>query len=125
MDAIHISDLRLWAHVGVLDHERRDGQWFRVEISLYLDLAQAAAHDDLSASADYSLAIRDLQTLARTIRCLTIEHFSEQILDRLEALYGPVPMTLVLSKCAAPVPGFGGVVSVERSRHGAPDPHKR
>ena len=125
MDAIHIRDLRLWAHVGVLDHERRDGQWFGVEISLYLDLSQAAAHDDLSASVDYSLAIRDLQELARTIRCLTIEHFSEQILDRLEALYGPVPMTLILSKCAAPVPGFGGVVSVERFRHGAPAPDKR
>ena len=122
MDAIHIRDLRLWAHVGVLDQERRDGQWFNVEISLHLDLSQAAADDDLSASADYSLAIRDLQTLARRIRCLTIEHFSEQILDRLEALYGPVPMTLILSKCAAPVPGFSGVVSVQRCRHGAPAP---
>lgn len=120
MDTIHIRDLRLWAHVGVLEHERRDGQWFRVDITLHLDLSRAAVDDDLSASADYSLAIRDLQGLARTIRCLTIEHFSEQILDRLETLYGRVPTALILSKCAAPVPGFGGVVSVGRSRHGAP-----
>ena len=43
--------------------------------------------------------------------------FSEQVLNRLEALYGPVPMRVELTKCAAPVPGFSGVVSVERFRH--------
>ena len=65
------------------------------------------------------MCIRDSQELSRSIRCLTIEHFSEQVLDRLEALYGPVPMRVELSKCAAPVPGFSGVVSVERVRHQA------
>ena len=120
MDAIHVRDLRLWAHVGVLDHERRDGQWFRLDLSLWLDLSQSAADDDLAFSADYSLAIRDLQQLSRSIRCLTIEHFSEQVLNRLEALYGPVPMRVELSKCATPVPGFSGVVSVERFRHHPP-----
>ena len=119
MDAIHVRDLRLWAHVGVLDHERRDGQWFRLDLSLWLDLSQSAADDDLAFSADYSLAIRDLQQLSRSIRCLTIEHFSDRVLDCLEQLYGPVPVRLTLSKCAAPVPGFDGVVAVERIRHGA------
>ena len=59
------------------------------------------------------------QALAREIRCLTIEHFSDRVLDCLEQLYGPVPVRLTLSKCAAPVPGFDGVVAVERIRHGA------
>lgn len=117
MDAIHVRDLRLWAHVGVLDHERRDGQWFSLDFCLWMDLRQAAIKDDLMASADYSLAIRDLQELARSIRCQTIEHFSERILDRLQRLYGPVPMRVLLTKCAAPVPGFHGRVAVERTRH--------
>ena len=119
-DAIHVRGLRLWAHVGVLDQERRDGQWFSLDISLWSDLSSAAASDDLDSSLDYSLAIRSLQALAREIRCLTIEHFSDRVLDRLEQLYGPVPVRLTLSKCAAPVPGFDGVVAVERVRHGAP-----
>ena len=118
-DAIHVQGLRLWAHVGVLEQERRDGQWFSLDISLWTDLSVAAADDDLASSLDYSLAIRSLQALAREIRCLTIEHFSECVLDRLEQLYGPVPVRLTLSKCAAPVPGFDGVVAVERIRHGA------
>ena len=119
-EAIHIRELRLWAHVGVLEQERRDGQWFSLDISFWLDLSRAAAADDLASSLDYSVAIQALQGLAREIRCLTIEHFSEQVLDRLEQLYGPVPVRLTLSKCAAPVPGFDGRVAVERYRHGAP-----
>ena len=119
-EAIHIRELRLWAHVGVLEQERRDGQWFSLDISFWLDLSRAAAADDLASSLDYSVAIRALQGLAREIRCLTIEHFSEQVLDRLEQLFGPVPVRLTLSKCAAPVPGFDGRVAVERCRHGAP-----
>ena len=118
-DAIHVKGLRLWAHVGVLEQERRDGQWFSLDISLWTDLSAAAADDDLTSSLDYSLAIRSLQALAREIRCLTIEHFSDRVLDCLEQLYGPVPVRLTLSKCAAPVPGFDGVVAVERIRHGA------
>ena len=119
-EAIHIRELRLWAHVGVLEQERRNGQWFSLDISFWLDLSRAAAADDLASSLDYSVAIQALQGLARDIRCLTIEHFSEQVLDRLEQLYGPVPVRLTLSKCAAPVPGFDGRVAVERCRHGAP-----
>ena len=122
MDAIQIRDLELWAHVGVLEQERRDGQWFRLDIQFQLDLSSAAAADDLSTSLDYSLAIQALQRLAREICCLTTEHFSEQVLDRLQELYGPVPTGLRLTKCAAPVPGFHGLVAVERSRGGGIPP---
>ena len=120
MDAIHVRDLMLWAHVGVLEHERRDGQWFSLDITLWQDLGAAAAADDLAASLDYSKAITALQALARGLVCQTIEHFSDRVLDQLEQLYGPVPVRLELRKCAAPVPGFSGVVAVERRRHGAP-----
>ena len=120
VDAIHIRDLMLWAHVGVLEHERRDGQWFSLDITLWQDLGPAAAHDDLGASLDYSKAITALQELARGLVCQTIEHFSDRVLDQLEQLYGTVPVRLELRKCAAPVPGFSGVVAVERRRYGAP-----
>ena len=36
MDALHVRDLRLWAHVGVLESERREGQWFALDLSLSL-----------------------------------------------------------------------------------------
>lgn len=83
-----------------------------------MDLAAAGARDELAHSLDYSLAITALQQQARSLRCLTLEHFAERILSLLEELYGPVPMRLELRKCRAPVPGFTGTVAVRRSRHG-------
>ena len=116
-DRVVVRGLRLWAHVGVLEHERRRGQWFELDFSLGWDLTAASVADDLSQTLDYSRAIQALQLQARHLNCLTLEHWSERILQLLEELYGPVPMAIELRKCQAPVPGFSGTVGVQRSRH--------
>lgn len=108
--------LRLWAHVGVYEQERRHGQWFELDFSLGVDLAATARSDDLSEGFDYGLGIAALQEQARAIHCSTLEHYSERILDRLEDCYGPIPLALELSKCRVPVPGFDGRVAVSRRR---------
>lgn len=115
-DAIHVSGLRLWAHVGVLEQERQLGQWFELEFWLGGDLSRAASDDDLSASFDYVSAIEALRQLSRSLICRTLEHFSERILSCLEELYGPIPIRLELRKCRAPIPGFDGTVAVCRQR---------
>jgi len=115
-DAIHVNGLRLWAHVGVLEQERALGQWFELEFWLGGDLSRAAQADDLTASFDYVEAIERLRQLSRSLVCLTLEQFSERILDKLEQLYGPIPLRLELRKCHAPIPGFSGTVSVCRKR---------
>ena len=116
-DRILVRDLRLWAHVGVLESERQLGQWFELDLELGVDLSAAAAGDDLATSLDYSRAITALQRQASEVRVQTLEHYSELIFACLEELYGPVPMQLELRKCRAPVPGFGGRVAVRRRRH--------
>ena len=115
-DAIHVQGLRLWAHVGVLEHERALGQWFELEFWLGGDLGRASAEDDLSASYDYVSAIEALRQLSRMLVCQTLEHFSERILMTLEEVYGPIPLRLELRKCHAPIAGFDGAVSVCRQR---------
>ena len=115
--AIHVRDVTLWAHVGVLEFERILGQQFSLDFSIWLDLDKAAAFDDLSATADYSFAIAAIQKLAFQINCHTIEHFTDQIMHLIEDLYGSVPMKVNLRKCSAPVPGFTGHVEVERTRY--------
>ena len=117
LDVIHIRDINLWAHVGVLSHERLLGQKFLLDLSLWMDLDNASKSDDLSLTADYSLAVKGLQKLAHEINCKTIENFSEQILDFLEDLYGVIPIKVFLKKCAPPIDGFDGFVGIERSRH--------
>jgi dihydroneopterin aldolase len=116
-DRILVRGLRLWAHVGVLEIERNHGQWFELDLSLAMALTPAGCSDGLADTLDYSLLIKALQRQARTIRCFTIEHYSEEILDIAEQTYGPVPIWLQLVKCAAPVSGFCGQVAVQRSRH--------
>ena len=115
--AVHVNDLRLWAHVGVLEQERLLGQWFSLDFSLWLELDIASKTDDLEKTADYSLAIKKIQELTFQLNCKTIEHFSELILCCLEDVYGIVPMRVLLRKCAPPIAGFNGTVSVERRLH--------
>ena len=116
-DVIQVRDLRLWAHVGVLDFERREGQWFELDLELSVDLSAAGRSDDLGDTLDYSKLITSLLAQARNLRCQTLEHYSERILDLIEELSGPLPTRLELRKCQAPVAGFDGVVAVRRWRH--------
>ena len=123
-DRILVRGLRLWAHVGVLASEQAQGQWFELDLELALDLTEPGRCDRLECSLDYSRLISALQRQAATIRCLTLEHYSHCILDLVDACAAEqpgiavaVPVRLELRKCAAPVPGFTGVVGVRRSRH--------
>jgi dihydroneopterin aldolase len=122
VDRILVRGLRLWAHVGVLDFERAEGQWFALDLELAVDLADAGRSDALERTLDYSRLITALQRQARELRCLTLEHYTDRILDLIDScaaqqLGEEVPVRLELRKCAAPVPGFTGLVAVCRSRH--------
>ena len=39
LSAIHIKDINLWAHVGVLESERIHGQRFLLDLSFWLELS--------------------------------------------------------------------------------------
>ena len=117
LSAIHINDINLWAHVGVLEAERLHGQSYLLDISFWLDLDESSRLDELNKSLDYSVAIKAIQKLSVEINCLTIEFFSDQILNTLEALYGSIPMMLVLKKCSPPIGGYTGSVSIEKKRN--------
>ena len=123
-DRILVRGLRLWAHVGVLEFERAEGQWFELDLELAVDLAEAGRSDALDLTLDYSRLITALQRQVRELRCLTLEHYSDRILDLVDSCAADqlgggvrVPVRLELRKCSAPVPGFTGLVAVRRSRH--------
>ena len=115
--AIHIQDINLWAHVGVLESERIHGQSFVLDISFWLDLDESSKLDELEKSIDYSEVVKAVQKLSFEIQCLTIEYFSDQILNLLESLYGQVPMHIMLRKCSPPIHGFTGSVLIEKKRN--------
>jgi dihydroneopterin aldolase len=115
-DMILVRDLRVWSHVGVLEEERRLGQWFAISFAIAADLSATARTDDLEGGFDYGLGIAALQRQSRTLRCLTLEHACESMLATLESLYGPVGLWLEIRKCRVPVAGFDGTVAVRRRR---------
>ena len=51
-DQLRITGVEIYAHHGVFDHERRDGQIFIVDLLLGLDTSSAAASDDLKDTVD-------------------------------------------------------------------------
>ncbi len=54
-DRIALRGLRARGHHGVFDFERREGQDFVVDAVLHLDLAPAAASDDVADTVHYGL----------------------------------------------------------------------
>ncbi|NBO29071.1 MAG: dihydroneopterin aldolase [Synechococcaceae bacterium WBA_2_066] len=115
-DAVIIRGLRLWAHVGVLEWERKYGQWFELDINLYLPLAAAGENDDLTETLNYADVIESIRQLARQINCQTIESFSEQVIETIDSIYGVMPLEIELRKCNPPIAGFNGCVAVRRRR---------
>jgi dihydroneopterin aldolase len=52
-DRITLTGLRVRGNHGVFEHERRDGQDFLVDITVWLPLAEAAETDDLAKTLHY------------------------------------------------------------------------
>lgn len=52
-DTIHLSGIEVFAHHGVFEHERSDGQLFVVDVDVEVDAAASAASDALEDTLDY------------------------------------------------------------------------
>ncbi len=85
-DQLSLTGLRARGHHGVFEHERRDGQEFVVDLTVWLDFAAAQLADDLRATIDYgelaqqvvAAVERDpvdlLETLAERIAVVVLRH---------------------------------------------------
>lgn len=54
-DRIQLTGLKVRGRHGVYDFERRDGQEFLVDATLWLDSRPAAASDDVADTVDYGV----------------------------------------------------------------------
>ncbi|WP_137146533.1 dihydroneopterin aldolase [Mycolicibacterium sp. CR10] len=123
-DRIVLRGLTVRGNHGVFDHERRNGQDFVVDITVWIDLQAAAASDDLADTLDYGvLAQRAADIIAGPPRQL-IETVSAEIADdvmRDERIHA---VEVVVHKPAAPIPlAFDDVAVVaRRSRRGGRGP---
>ncbi len=120
-DRIELRGLTVRGHHGVFEHERRNGQDFVVDITVWIDLAAAAASDDLADTVDYgALAQLAADVVAGPPRNL-IETVAAEIADGVMADERLHAVEVVVHKPDAPIPlTFADVAVVaRRSRRGA------
>jgi 7,8-dihydroneopterin aldolase/epimerase/oxygenase len=114
-DRIELRGLTVRGHHGVYEHERRDGQDFVVDITVWVDLAAAAASDDLADTLDYGvLAQRAADIVAGPPRNL-IETVAGAIADDVMGDDRVHAVEVVVHKPSAPIPlQFNDVAVVAR-----------
>lgn len=123
-DRIELHGLRVRGNHGVFEHERRDGQDFVVDLTVWLDLAKAAASDDLADTLDYgALAARAAAIIEGPPRNL-IETVAAEIADDVMRDRRVHAVDVVLHKPSAPIPlTFADVLVVaSRNRSAADEP---
>lgn len=117
-DRITLTGLRVRGHHGVFDSEKRDGQEFVVDITVWADLDEAANSDDVSRTLHYGvLAERAAAIVAGPPRDL-IETVAAEIADDVMTDGRPHAVEVTIHKPAAPIPlTFDDVaVTIRRSR---------
>ena len=120
-DRIELRGLRVRGHHGVFEHERRDGQEFVVDVTVWMDLAPAAASDDLVDTLHYGeLAERTAAIVAGEPRNL-IETVGARVADMVMADARALAVEVTMHKPQAPIPiEFADVaVVIRKSRRGA------
>jgi 7,8-dihydroneopterin aldolase/epimerase/oxygenase len=120
-DRIELRGLTVRGNHGVFEYERCDGQDFVVDITVWIDLAAAAASDQLTDTYDYGvLAQRAAGIVGGTARNL-IETVAAEIAEDVMTDERVHAVEVVVHKPQAPIPlEFSDVAVVaRRSRRGA------
>ncbi len=80
-DELSIDGIECFAHHGVFDHERRDGQVFKIDLVLGVDTRSAAASDDLADTVDYGGLVDRVVAAVESDPVDLIETLAQRIAD--------------------------------------------
>jgi 7,8-dihydroneopterin aldolase/epimerase/oxygenase len=116
MDSIQLTGICCYGYTGYLPEEQVLGQRFEVDVTLWLDLSKAGKSDDIEHTLDYRSAITLIQQLVTDSKFLLIERLADTIAEALLQLPLVEQVKLQLSKPAAPIPDFGGKITLEITR---------
>lgn len=104
MDKISLVDLEIFAHHGVFDFEKENGQTFIVSCECLLDTHEAGTSDNLSASLDYGALAHRLTALFQEKTFDLIEAAAEHCASALLHEFSLIrSLTLTIKKPSAPV----------------------
>lgn len=118
-DRITLTGLRVRGHHGVFEHERRDGQDFLLDATLWLDLTEAASTDDLTHTVHYGELAEKAAAIIAGPPVDLIETVAGRIADMIMADERVQATEVTIHKPSAPIPlTFADVsVTVRRSHN--------
>ena len=117
-DRITLTGLKVRGFHGVYEHERRDGQDFVVDATLWLDSRPAAASDDLADTVDYGGLANRLATVVEGEPVNLIETLAARLCELCMADERVIAAEVTVHKPQAPIAReFANVaVTARRSR---------
>ena len=118
IDRIRLTGLRVFAHHGVLDFERENGQEFIIDLEIAVDLAPAAASDDVTKTIHYGELAEAVYAAVQADAVDLIETVAERVAAIALGYERALQVTVTIHKPAAPIAvPFGDVsVTITRSR---------
>ena len=116
MDSIQVSGIRAYGYVGYLPEEKVLGQWFEVDLTLWVDLTKAGNTDNIEDTLDYREAIAMVKEQITTAKFSLVERLISAIADRILSLEKVGQVRVKLSKPAAPIPDFSGCITLDITR---------
>lgn len=122
LDQIHLTGLTVFGRHGVFEHEREDGQEFVIDLRLHLELADAAASDDVVDTVHYGELAEQVAAVVAGEPVNLIETLAQRIADVVLADARVDRVDVTVHKPNAPIPlTFSDVaVTINRTRNGAP-----
>jgi 7,8-dihydroneopterin aldolase/epimerase/oxygenase len=116
MDVIQLTGIRCYGYTGYLAEEQFLGQWFEVDLRLSLDLTPAAQSDRIEDTLDYRSIIAEVKEIISTKKFALVEKLAETLVQAVLRYQQVQQVELKLHKLAAPIPDFGGKITIELQR---------
>ena len=117
VDSIQITGIRCYGYTGYLPEEQVLGQWFEVDLTLWLDLAPAGQSDKIEETVDYREAIAIVKQQIKTAKFALVEKLTAEIAESILRLEKVQQVRIRLSKLAPPIPDFEGKITIDLTRN--------
>jgi dihydroneopterin aldolase len=103
VDEITLTGLRVFGHHGVFEHERREGQYFVIDVTLHVSTRAAAASDDVADTVHYGEAAERIAEIVEGEPVDLIETLAQRIADALLTYDGVRFVAVTVHKPHAPI----------------------
>ncbi|MFZ4640627.1 MAG: dihydroneopterin aldolase [Nodosilinea sp.] len=117
MDCIYITGIRGYGYIGYLPEEKVLGQWFGVDLRLWVDITEACQSDNIAHTLDYRSVISLVKDLVKTSKFDLLERLAGEIASQILSSNNRLfKVQVTVHKPAPPIPDFNGSISIEITR---------